>query len=104
MPKIKLQSEYDDLNKYEYDNGDIYYYKKNTKISHNPYSPAIIWKDGSKFYYIENKLHRLDGPARIWPNGEESYYINGYYLTKEEFEYHPERLKLLDKEYLLCLK
>ena len=65
MSWIKLQSEYDDLDKYDF-YGDTYYYKKNTDILHNPYGPAILFKDGDKEYIIENKYHRLDGPARTW--------------------------------------
>ena len=102
MSWIKLQSEYDDLDKYD-DFGIIFYCKKNTGIWHNPYGPALLWKDGSKFYFIEGKRHRLDGPARIYSNCEEVYYINDEWLTKEEFETHPKRLKYLGKEYLLCL-
>ena len=80
MSKIKLESEYDDLDKYENYLGDIYYYKKNTHIFHNPYGPAVIWKGGIIFYYINNKA-----------------------LSKEEFEVHPERLKYLGKGHLICL-
>ena len=101
MPKIK--SEYPDLDKYEYINGDIFYYKKDTHISHNPYGAAIIYKNGYMSYFIEGKRHRLDGPAIIYSDGYVEYYINGYFLTKEEFEIHPERLKFLGKEYLICL-
>ena len=104
MPWIKLQSEYDDLDKYKFDDGDIYYCKKDTIIWHNPHGPAVIYKNGYKQYIIENKLHRLDGPAVIYPNGEEEYYINNKKLSKQEFETHPERLKFLGKEYLICLK
>ena len=104
MSKIKLQSEYDNLDKYKDILGNIYYYKKNTYIRHNPYGPAIIWINGSKFYFIEDKCHRLDGPAAVYKDDENYYYINNKQLTKEEFELHPERLKFLNKEYLLCLK
>jgi len=98
-----IESEYSDLDKYEYINGDILYYKKYTQLVHNPYGPAIIWKDGSKFYYLNNKSHRLDGPAKIWHYDYEEYYINDEKLSKKEFEIHPERLKYLGKEYLICL-
>ena len=104
MSRIKLQSEYKDLDKYKYDNGDIVYYKKDTKIFHNPYGPAYTDKNGYKGYWIEGKVHRLDGPARIWPDDNVSYFINGRQLSEEEFESHPERLKFLGKEYLICLK
>ena len=103
MSRIKLQSEYPDLDKYEYDNGDIVYYKKDTNIFHNPYGPAYTDKKGYKAYYINNQWHRLDGPAIISSNDYEIYYINNEYLTKEEFEIHPERLKFLGKEHLICL-
>ena len=103
MSNIKIQSEYSDLDKYEFDDGDIIYYKKGTIIWHNPYGPAFLKKDGSKFYYINNNLHRLDGPAMVYLNGEEVYYINHEELSKEEFELHPERLKYLGKEHLICL-
>ena len=103
MSYIKLESEYKDLDKYEYINGDIIYYKKGTKIFHNPYGASVMYKDGTKYYFFENKIHRLDGPAVIWPDGEEEYWINDKYLTKEEFETHPERLKFLGKEHLICL-
>ena len=102
MPKV--ESEYIDLDKYKYNDGSIYYIKKDTQLIHNPYGPAIIWRDGTKLYYINNKCHRLDGPAKIYADGEERYYINGKELTKEEFEYHPERLRFLGKEYLICIK
>ena len=104
MSKIKLESEYDDLDKYKNNFEDIFYYKKNTKTYHNPHGPAVIWKSGHKEYYIENKLHRLDGPAIIWPDGHIGYFINNKRFTEEEFEIHPERLKYLGKEYLICLK
>ena len=100
MPKI--ESEYIDLDKYEiYE--DIIYYKKNTDVYHNPYGPAIIEKHGYICYLIHGKWHRLDGPARIWSDGREEYYINDKKLSKEQFEKHPERLKYLGKEYLICL-
>ena len=102
MHFIKLQSEYDDLDKYKFYDGHIMYYKKGTSIFHNPYGPAIISKNCTQ-HWIENKIHRLDGPAIIYCDGEEKYYINSEYLTEEQFEVHPERLKFLGKEYLLCI-
>jgi len=98
-----IVSEYEDLDKYQYNDGDIVYYKKNTNIIHNPYGPAVVSEDGDKEYWINDKRHRLDGLAIIYSNGEEEYYINDKKLSKEEFEMHPERLKFLGKEYLICL-
>jgi len=99
----EVKSEYDDLDKYKNNKGNIAYYKKDTDLLHNPYGPAVINTSGFKSYCIEGKYHRLDGPAIIWPNGEQQYLIDDKYLTKEEFEAHPKRLKYLGKEYLICL-
>ena len=101
MPKIKLQSEYPDLDKYKNNFGNIIYCKKDTNIYHNPYGPAFISINGYKEYIIDNKIHRLDGPAKIWPDGYTEYWINNKCLTKEKFDI--ERLKFLGKEYLACL-
>ena len=103
MFRIKLKSEYNDLDKIENQFGIIIYYKKNTNIRHNPYGPAYITKNESKFYYIEGKCHKLDGPARIYGGGLQEYWINDKKLTKEEFEIHPERLEFLGKGHLACL-
>ena len=102
MSWIKLDSEHDELDKYDF-YGDIFYYKKNTKIIHNEHGPAVLFKNGYIGYIIENKWHRLDGPARIWPSALEEYYIDGEKLNKEEFEMNHKRLKFLGKEYLICL-
>ena len=99
---FKINSEYNDLDKYKNDFGDIWYYKKNTNIIHNPYGPAFINRL-YEVYYIENKIHRLDGPAIIHSNGLKYYFIDGKKLSKEEFDVHPKRLKFLGKEYLICL-
>ena len=73
---IKLQSEYNDLDKYDNGIGTIFYCKKDTNTYHNPYGPAIIWKSGYKRYCINGKRHRLDGPAITYSNGEVRYFIN----------------------------
>ena len=104
MSVIKIQSEYDDLDKYTDKFENIFYYKKDTHIYHNPYGPAIIFKDRYEAYIIDGKWHRLDGPARTWASGTEEYWINHKYLTKEQFEMDPERLKYLGKEHLICLR
>ena len=44
---------------------------------HNEEGPAVIWADGTKFWYINNGFHREDGPARIYFNGRNFWWING---------------------------
>ena len=105
MDEIKLKSEYPDLDKYKYSDGEIIYYKKNTHKIHNPYGPAIVSDNGYKAYYIENKWHRLDGPARTWINGDKEYYINGNLIgnSKQEFYNNIKNLEVnnLNKKYKL---
>ena len=103
MPNVKLKSEYKDLNKYKSIFDEIIYYKKDTKLLHNPYGAAISNQFGQKLYYIDGKRHRLDGPAIIYSNCDVEYCINNKFLSKEQFEVHPERLKFLGKEHLVCL-
>jgi hypothetical protein len=38
--------------------------------------PAIIYPDGSEYYYLNGKCHRVDGPAIIYANGSQYYYLN----------------------------
>lgn len=53
----------------EYDN--MYY------IRHKLNGPAIIYYDGAKQYYCNNRLHNPNGPAVIWPSGHKLWFING---------------------------
>jgi len=46
-------------------------------IIHMDDGPAIIWADGSQYWYINGKQHRVDGPAIIWADGSQEWYING---------------------------
>ena len=101
MPKV--ESEYVDLDKHKDYYENIIYCKKDTNILHNPDGPVLVNKNGHKEYWIENNLHRLDGPAIIYEDCLQTYWINHEPLTKEEFEKHPERLKYLGKEHLICL-
>lgn len=65
-------------------------YKKGTKIwyhnglVHRINGPAIEKYDGVKIWVIKGKRHRLDGPAVIGPNLSK-YYVDGTYITPENF-------------------
>jgi len=39
--------------------------------------PAVIYANGSEFYYQNGKRHRLDGPAAIWEDGDVEYWEKG---------------------------
>ena len=47
--------------------------------------PAREWADGDKKWYINGKLHRLDGPAAEYSDGSKSWYVEGEYMTEKEF-------------------
>lgn len=54
-----------------------------------PLNTEIIRPDGTKEYYADGTLHRLDGPARIRPNGDVEYWIAGTKFTEEDFRKSP---------------
>jgi len=37
----------------------------------------VIHPNGFKEWWLDNKLHRLDGPAIEWANGHKEWYKNG---------------------------
>jgi hypothetical protein len=54
-----------------YNNGTVFYYKDGRR--HREDGPAAEFADGMVVYYINGHIHREDGPAQILPNGEETY-------------------------------
>ena len=40
---------------------------------------------GDKFWYVDNKLHRIDGPAYEGASGTKIWYVDGKRLTEVEF-------------------
>ena len=43
---------------------------------HRVDGPAVEWSNGDKHWYINGKLHRLDGPAIEYVNGNKYWYLN----------------------------
>ena len=41
--------------------------------------------NGTKAWYLNDKLHREDGPAIEYSNGNKFWYLNDKELTEEEF-------------------
>ena len=47
-------------------------------VPHRTDGPAIIWQDGSEFYYLNGEPHRVGGPAKVWTaTGLEQWFIHG---------------------------
>lgn len=57
--------------------------------------PAIVWNDGTQYWYQNGKCHRETGPAIIYSNGEKFYYLNGVEYSETEFYIK------IEKPYLL---
>ena len=47
--------------------------------------PAVILKNGSKFWFQNGDLHRTDGPAVTWTSGNMEWWINGVQYTQQEY-------------------
>ena len=56
---------------------------------HRLNGPAIEFADGRKYWFVDGKLHRLDGPAIEYANGDKAWWVDGKNLTEEEFNNHP---------------
>ena len=50
---------------------------------HRTDGPAVIYADGSQFWYRDGQYHRTDGPARIYANESYYWYINDQNITNE---------------------
>ena len=44
---------------------------------HRDDGPAVIWPDGTKIWFQNDKKHRDNGPAVIWADGTEEWFLNG---------------------------
>jgi hypothetical protein len=66
-----------------YYDGTKYWYL-NGKI-HREDGPAIEGASGYKVWYLKGELHREDGPAIEWASGGKSWYLLGNLLTEKEF-------------------
>ena len=47
--------------------------------------PAVEWCNGNKEWWLNDKLHREDGPALEYPNGTKFWYLHGKQYTEEEY-------------------
>jgi antitoxin component YwqK of YwqJK toxin-antitoxin module len=66
-----------------YADGSKYWYL-NGKL-HREDGPAIEGSSGEKFWYLNGKLHREDGPAVERSCGYTCWFLNGKLLTEGEF-------------------
>lgn len=65
----------------EYNPADKYNLHKSWWVGgkrHRVEGPALIWGDGSKFWFSNNLLHREDGPAIEKGDGTTEWWSKGY--------------------------
>ena len=51
---------------------------------HRINGPAVKCAYGNKYWYLNGKLHREDGPAIENSNGDKSWYLNGKQVKEED--------------------
>jgi len=66
-----------------YDNGSKSWYL-NDKL-HRVDGPAIEWASGSKEWWLDDKLHRTNGPAVEYADGTKEWYLDGKELTHSQW-------------------
>jgi hypothetical protein len=64
--------------------GDTCWYNFDGK-RHRTDGPAVIWADGSKFWYQHGNRHRDDGPAYESVNGATLWCQHGKWLSFDEW-------------------
>ena len=69
------------------DGGKVWYLPSKGKDHiHRLDGPAVEWEDGSKAWWVDNKIHRLDGPAVEFEEGSTHWWLNGKHLPTKEVE------------------
>ena len=53
---------------------------------HREDGPAIECADGTKFWYLNGECHREDGPAVAFANGTKYWYLNNKEYSEQEYE------------------
>ena len=65
-------------------------YKDGTKFwylngkYHREDGPACEYAHGTKLWFLNGEYHREDGPAVEYADGSKYWYLNGKHLTQEE--------------------
>ena len=76
------------------DNGTKSWYLNN-KL-HREDGPAIEYPDGCKYWYLNGNFHREDGPAIEWENGTKFWFLNGKEYSESKWK------KLVNKKSNSC--
>ena len=69
---------------------------------HREDGPAYEDANGYKYWYINNKLHREDGPAVEGTDGYKEWYINGKRVTEAEVTKNQQTIDIDGKKFTLA--
>ena len=58
------------------------------------FSGMLEWPSGTKAYYVNSILHKLDGPAIEWTSGTKEWFIDGKQITEEQCKLLHDIMKL----------
>jgi len=64
-------------------------------VLHREDGPAIEHTNGGKFWYRHGKLHREDGPACKHADGKKFWFLDGVRYSKKKFDLKMDRCKKL---------
>jgi len=82
-----------------FDNGTRFWYVND--LLHREGGPAVEYAAGDRYWYLNGKCHREDGAAIERSNGNCFWYLNGVEVTKETVMNPAKELTVADIEKLL---
>lgn len=45
--------------------------------------PSVVWPDGTKIWYVDERVHRINGPAIVYFDGAVRWYLRGQEQPEE---------------------
>ncbi len=63
---------------------------------HRVDGPAVVYEEGDKYWYINGLRHREDGPAIEYSNGDKFWYLNNEQLSEKDYLQRTRKNKLTE--------
>ena len=63
---------------------------------------VVVNEYGTKFWYLNGKLHREDGPAVEYANGDKFWCLNGTRVTEAEVMKNQQTIDIDGKKFTLA--